>query len=116
MTSRSLLWYLLVGTRGGANRWRILDRLQLSPMNAHELSEALALDYRTVRHHLTLLESAGVIARPLGGVYGSPYEVTAYLMANAPGLEELRRERTRRSGPLGRPAVRRAPPWRAASP
>lgn len=96
MASRSMLWYLLVGSRGGANRLRILDLLQRTPRNAHEISVELGIDYRTVRHHLGLLEDAGVVSRPLGGVYGSPYEATSYLLANLDALEDLRRERTRR--------------------
>ena len=62
MTSafRSLLWYLLVGTRGGPNRIRILEELRQRPYNAHQLAEALGVDYRTVRHHLVLLERCSV--------------------------------------------------------
>ncbi|MCI4360795.1 MAG: ArsR family transcriptional regulator, partial [Thermoplasmata archaeon] len=60
---RSLMWYLLVGTRGGPNRRRILEELRRSPANAHQLSSALALDYRTVRHHLRLLEQNAVVTR-----------------------------------------------------
>lgn len=97
MGSRPILWYLLVGTRGGANRLRIVERLKISPRNAHELASDLGLDYRTVRHHLGLLESAGAIARPLGPVYASPYELTAHLVANLPALEPLRRARDDRS-------------------
>lgn len=97
MGSRSLLWYALVGTRGGENRLRILELLQASPMNAHELARDLSLDYRTIRHHLSMLEAAGAVSRPLGDVYGSPYEVTAHLLANLPALEELRRRRGHRA-------------------
>lgn len=96
MASRSMTWYLLVGSRGGGNRLRILDLLRHAPRNAHEISEALGLDYRTVRHHLGILEEAGVVCRPLGEVYGSPYELTGYLLADLHALEELRRERSRR--------------------
>ena len=96
MASRSMLWYLLVGSRGGENRLRILDLLQRTPRNAYEISIDLGIDYRTVRHHLGLLEGAGVVSRPLGGVYGSPYEVTSYLLANRDALDDLRRERARR--------------------
>ncbi|MCI4320117.1 MAG: winged helix-turn-helix domain-containing protein [Thermoplasmata archaeon] len=76
---RSLMWYLLVGTRGGPNRQRILAELHRSPANAHRLASALALDYRTVRHHLKLLEENGVVARTVPGVYAPPYELSAYL-------------------------------------
>jgi predicted transcriptional regulator len=72
---RSLMWYLLFGTRGGPNRRRILDELLRSPANAHQLAGALALDYRTVRHHLKLLEKSGAISRPVGNAYATPYEI-----------------------------------------
>ena len=52
---KQLLWYLLAGTRGGLNRIRILEALLERPYNAHQLSEELELDYRTMRHHLDVL-------------------------------------------------------------
>lgn len=76
---RSLMWYLLRGTRGGPNRLRILEELGRSPANAHQLSDALRLDYRTVRHHLKLLEANGAVARPVGDAYAAPYELSPYL-------------------------------------
>jgi predicted ArsR family transcriptional regulator len=74
---RSLMWYVLYGTRGGPNRRRILDELLRSPANAHRLAGALALDYRTVRHHLKLLERSGAVTRPVGDAYGTPYEIAS---------------------------------------
>ncbi|MCI4368400.1 MAG: ArsR family transcriptional regulator [Thermoplasmata archaeon] len=76
---RSLMWYLLVGTRGGPNRRRILEELRRSPSNAHQLASTLGLDYRTVRHHLRLLEQNSVISRTVPGAYAPPYELSPYL-------------------------------------
>jgi DNA-binding transcriptional ArsR family regulator len=84
---RSLMWYLLYGTRGGPNRLRILEALERQPANAHQLSDSLGLDYRTVRHHLRLLERNGAVARPIGDAYATPYELSPYLVAH---LEEMR--------------------------
>jgi DNA-binding transcriptional ArsR family regulator len=78
--SRTLLWYLLVGTRGGPNRARILEALRRQPHNANQLSAELEMDYRTVRHHLALLERNHLVLRPVGQAYASPYEL-------APDLE-----------------------------
>lgn len=91
---RSLMWYLLYGTRGGPNRLRILEELERTPANAHQLAGALALDYRTVRHHLRLLERSGAVTRPVGEAYATPYELSPYLAAhleNLRGLETIRR-------------------------
>ena len=89
---RQLLWYLIGGTRGGANRARIIETLKARPHNAHQLSEALRLDYRTVRHHLDLLVKNGLLARPAGDAYASPYFLSAHLEANYAVFEEVRRQ------------------------
>jgi DNA-binding transcriptional ArsR family regulator len=86
---RSLMWYLLCGTRGGPNRLRILQHLERSPANAHQLSSSLNLDYRTVRHHLRLLEHNGAVARPVGNAYASPYELSPYLAEHFFELKEI---------------------------
>jgi len=94
---RSLMWYLLRGTRGGPNRLRILEELDRSPANAHQLSLSLGLDYRTIRHHLHLLERNGAVARPVGDAYATPYELSPYLAEHFEDLEEILRGRPRAS-------------------
>ena len=86
---RSLMWYLLCVTRGGPNRLRILEELSQSPANAHQLSSSLELDYRTVRHHLRLLEQNGAVARPVGDAYAAPYELSPYLAEHFQDLQEV---------------------------
>lgn len=56
-----LLWHLIVGTRGGINRARILLLLKDRPYNANSLAEELGLDYKTVRHHLRVLRKNDVV-------------------------------------------------------
>jgi len=105
---RSLMWYLLCGTRGGPNRLRILRELERSPANAHQLASSLALDYRTVRHHLRLLERNGAVARPVGDAYAAPYELSPYLANCFPEVEAFVSVRPRTSV---RPHARAAPGW-----
>jgi DNA-binding transcriptional ArsR family regulator len=85
--SRSLLWYLLVGTRGGPNRYRILEALRSDPHNANQLADVLQIDYRTIRHHLQLLERSGLVQRPVGRGYAAPYELTPDIAIH---FEEIR--------------------------
>ena len=66
------LWYVLSGTRGGANRARILRAVDERPRNANQLAEALDLDYKTVRHHLDVLADNDVITDS-GDDYGKVY-------------------------------------------
>jgi predicted transcriptional regulator len=102
---RSLMWYLLFGTRGGPNRRRLLEELVRSPANAHQLSESIGLDYRTVRHHLRILERNGAVIRPVGDAYATPYEICASTSAY---LETLRTPSLPASDrrPAGRSATR----------
>lgn len=58
---KKLLWHLVVGTRGGINRARILARLRDRPYNANNLAEELDLDYKTVRHHLRVLRKNDLV-------------------------------------------------------
>ena len=69
------LWYLLAGTRGGENRARIIRSLSERPRNANQLSEALDLDYNTVRHHLDMLLDHDVVERG-DEDYGALYFLT----------------------------------------
>ena len=89
---RQLLWYLIAGTRGGMNRARILEALHERPYNANQLSETLGLDYRTIRHHLELLQKNGLVSRPSGEAYASPYFVSPYLEGNYAVFEEIRKK------------------------
>jgi len=55
------LWYLFAGSRGGANRVRIVRELDARPRNANELAERLDVDYNTITHHLGALTEHDVV-------------------------------------------------------
>ena len=57
----AVLWQVLAGTRGGPNRARLLRAVAERPRNANQLAETLELDYKTVRHHLEVLEENDVV-------------------------------------------------------
>jgi len=69
------LWYLLAGTRGGANRARIIRLLDTRPHNANQLAGELDVDYNTVRHHLEMLIDHDVVESG-GEDYGEMYFLT----------------------------------------
>jgi len=67
-----VLWQVLAGTRGGPNRARLLRALDERPRNANQLAEDLDLAYKTVRHHLEVLEENDVVEsteQDYGAVY-----------------------------------------------
>jgi len=85
---KRLLWWLLAGSVGGVNRGRLLDELFRSPCNANELSKLLVLDYKTIRHHLTVLEKNRLITST-GTGYGRIYFPSDLLEANKTLFQEI---------------------------
>ena len=75
-----VLGWLIAGTRGGVMRARIIMALRDSPMNANQLANLLGVDYRTIRHHLEVLEKNKIITS-----VGDKYAVTYFLH---PEMEE----------------------------
>jgi len=84
----AVLWYVLTGTRGGTNRARILRALDERPRNANQLAEDLALDYKTVRHHLDVLADNDVV-RDSGDDYGAVYLPTEQAQHHWATVEEI---------------------------
>jgi DNA-binding transcriptional ArsR family regulator len=97
---KQLLWYLLAGTRGGLNRIRIIEALLERPYNAHQLSEELGLDYRTMRHHLDVLTKNHILSRPEGKAYGSMYFVSGALEPFLDVFEQIRASVVGESGEI----------------
>jgi len=75
---KQLLWWLIAGKKGGINRGRIIHVLHQRPYNAHQLSEKLNLDYKTVRHHTKVLEQNKVITSS-EEKYGKMYFLSSQL-------------------------------------
>src|SRR2546428_9554132 len=86
---RRLLYYLLASTRGALNRIVILRYLKESPVNANKLSQELKLDYKTIQHHLRVLEENGLIVPSQKGAYGAVYFISPYLEAEYSLLDEI---------------------------
>ena len=57
-------------------------------MNANQLTAILEVDYRTVRHHLDILEKNGLIT-PVGERYGKLYFPSFELEQNMDYLGEI---------------------------
>jgi len=86
---RRLLYYLLAGTRGGLSRLLILRHLKQTPVNANKLSVDLKLDYKTIQHHLGILEQNALIVSSQKGQYGAVYFISPYLESEFSILDEI---------------------------
>lgn len=83
------LWHLIVGTRGGLNRARIIVLLRERARNANEIAAALELDYKTVRHHLRTLQDNDVVMSRGQDAYGTTYELAPRLQVHYEEFEEI---------------------------
>jgi DNA-binding transcriptional ArsR family regulator len=83
-----LLGWLIAGTRGGPSRARIIEILKETPQNANQLATALKMDYRTIRHHLKVLEKNRIITTA-GEGYGTTYFLSPVLEENYALFEEI---------------------------
>lgn len=76
-----LLWWLFAGSAGGPSRARIVHALNERPCNANQLTGRLGMEYKTVRHHLSILEKNGLVTS-VGERYGKMYSLSSLLEEN----------------------------------
>jgi DNA-binding transcriptional ArsR family regulator len=83
-----LLGWLIAGTRGGLTRAKIITALREAPQNANQLANLLKMDYRTIRHHLEVLERNKLIVSA-GEGYGTTYFLSPVMEENYFLFEEI---------------------------
>jgi len=83
-----LLGWLIAGTRGGLTRAKIIQALREAPQNANQLANLLKMDYRTIRHHLEVLEKNRLIVSA-GEEYGKTYFLSTIMEENYALFEEI---------------------------
>ena len=86
---KRLLYYLFAGTRGGPSRVEIIKTIQNRPLNANQLAQALHVDYKTVQHHVRVLEENGLIVPSEKGTYGAVLFLTPKMEEALPILNEI---------------------------
>ena len=85
--TRKLLLYLFTGTRGGYTRLRIIMCLTERPLNTHQLSKELGLDYKAIQHHMKVLEKNNLVTK-VGDKYGAIFHLSNFLEINIRALDE----------------------------
>ncbi len=86
-----ILWWLFAGSAGARTRASVLFSIREQPRNAQQLSEALNLDYSTVRHHLRVLEKNRIVVSE-GEKYGKLYFISDIMESHWATLEEILRK------------------------
>ncbi len=79
--------WLFEASRGGPTRARIILLLMEHPMNINQIARRLGLNYRTIQHHLGVLEKHGIVER-LGDGYGFPYFLSVEALNMIDYIEE----------------------------
>ena len=83
-----ILWSLVVGTRGGINRAKILNLIKETPLNANKIATILKLDHKTVNHHVVILAKNELIVKE-DKKYDASYKLTSIMENNQNVLEEI---------------------------
>ncbi len=86
--SRKLLLYLFTGTRGGYTRLKIIMNLEARPLNTHQLSKEIGLDYKAIQHHMRVLEKNNLVTK-VGEKYGAIFHLSNFLEINIGCLTEV---------------------------
>jgi predicted transcriptional regulator len=84
-----LFYWLFIGSRGGINRIKIVNLLHENPYNAKNISDKLGLNYKTVKHHLRLLEAHNIVLTTPGVRYGALYFLTEEMKENYELYEKI---------------------------
>jgi DNA-binding transcriptional ArsR family regulator len=87
---KRVMMFLFLATKGGGNRIRIVKLLKHEALNANKIGEKLALDYKTVQHHLRILEENDVVVSSSPkGTYGAIYFLSQYFERQIASIEEM---------------------------
>jgi len=70
---------------------KIIDALKETPQNANQLATLLKMDYKTMRHHLQVLEKNKIITS-IGDRYGATYFLSQVMEDNYALFEEIEKK------------------------
>ena len=85
---KQLLGWLIAGTKGGRTRAEIIESVRRNPRNANQLATQLKVDYKTIRHHLTILQKNKIVI-PVGTHYSTVYFLSQPMEENYAVFEQM---------------------------
>ena len=85
---KQLLGWLITGTKGGKTRAQIIETVRSNPQNANQLATKLKVDYKTIRHHITILEKHKIVI-PVGEHYSTVYFLSQQMEENYSVFREI---------------------------
>jgi len=88
LQTKIVFWVLFAGSRGRTNRIRIMSALREKPRNRNQLAKELGIDYKTIQHHLKILEGSNLVTK-IGNKYGMTYCVSVLFENNEIVFDEI---------------------------
>ncbi len=88
LQTKIVFWVLFVGSRGAANRIRIMSTLRKRPSNRNQLAKELGMDYKGIEHHIKVLEVNNLVKK-IGNQYGLIYCVSALFENSEAVFDEI---------------------------
>ena len=85
---KRVLEWLLLASRGGETRRKIVKLLLEKPRNTHQLSQDLGMEWGNINHHLKVLEKNGVL-HSLGETYGKTFFISKTIQNNLDALNRI---------------------------
>ncbi|MGA3060331.1 MAG: winged helix-turn-helix domain-containing protein [Candidatus Bathyarchaeia archaeon] len=85
---RQLIGWLIIGTKGGKTRAQIIKTLKKSPQNSNQLAAHLKVNYKTIRHHIPILEKNRLIISA-GDHYSTAYFLSELMEENYELFEDI---------------------------
>ena len=86
-----LLGWLIAGSRVGPTRAKIIEILKETPKNPNQLATLLGVDYKTIKHHVEVLEKNKIIIS-VGEGYGTTFFLSAPMEENYTLFEDIRKK------------------------
>ena len=86
--TKMLIWTVFAGSKGAANRIKIINLLTKNPYNINRLSEELHLDYKTIQHHVRVLETNNFVSKT-DSSYPTIYFIAPLLESSMDTFEEI---------------------------
>jgi len=88
LQTKIVFWVLFVGSRGAANRIRIMSSLRKMPSNRNQLATELGMDYKGIQHHIKVLEGNNLVKK-IGNQHGLIYCVSALFENSEAVFDEI---------------------------
>ena len=85
---RRVLEWLLLASRGGETRIKIIKILLKKPSNTNQIAGDLKMEWHNINHHLKVLEKNGILFS-LGEKYGKTFFISKTLQDNHKILTEI---------------------------